>query len=57
MPRSSAIFAQRTASITTPAELGESHTSSFTSALMGTLPKPVPSMRMWQNLRSASHGT
>lgn len=45
-PRSSAIFAQRTASITTPAELGESHTSSFSSRLSGTLPKVVPSMRM-----------
>ncbi len=45
-PRSNASFAQRMASITTPAELGESQTSSFTSQLSGTLPKVVPSMRM-----------
>ena len=32
-------MAQRTASMTTPAELGESQTSSFSSALSGTPPK------------------
>ena len=30
-----AILQQRMASMTTPAELGESHTSSFSSTLMG----------------------
>src|SRR3954463_3715574 len=57
MPRSSAIFAARTASMMTPAELGESHTSSFTSALSGTSPKARPSSRMYAHLRSDSHGT
>ena len=46
IPRSSASLAQRTASITTPAELGESHTSSFSSQFSGTLPNVVPSIRM-----------
>ncbi len=46
IPRSSASRAQRIASITTPALLGESHTSSFTSQVSGTLPKVVPSRRM-----------
>ncbi len=45
-PRSSASLAHRTASMTTPAELGESQTSSFSSQLSGTLPKVVPSMRI-----------
>ncbi len=46
MPWSIASFTQRTASITTPAEFGESQTSSFSSQLSGTFPKVVPSMRM-----------
>ena len=33
MPRSSASLAQRTASMTTPAEFGESQTSSFSSTV------------------------
>ncbi len=45
-PRSRAIFAQRMASIMTPAELGEYHTYSFASRFKGTSPKVVPSMRM-----------
>ena len=57
MPWSSASLAQRTASITTPAEFGESQTSSFSSTFSGTSPKVVPSMRMWHHLRSFSHGT
>ena len=48
---------QRTASITTPAELGESQTSSFRSTLIGTLPNSRPSMRMCAHLRSSSQGT
>ena len=43
--------------MTMPAEFGESHTSSFSSMLMGTSPKPVPSSRMCAHLRSVSHGT
>ena len=45
------------ASMTTPAELGLSHTSSFSSTFSGTSPKVVPSMRMWHHLRSANQGT
>lgn len=41
----------------TPAELGESHTSSFSSTLSGTSPNDVPSTRMYAHLRSDSHGT
>ena len=41
-----ASFAHRTASMTTPALLGLSHTSSFSSALIGTFPNVVPSIRM-----------
>ena len=37
---------QRTASMITPAELGESHTSSLSSTLSGTSPKLRPSRRM-----------
>src|SRR5436189_1737101 len=43
MPRSSAILAARTASMITPAELGESHTSSLYSRFSGTSPKARPS--------------
>ena len=32
--------------MTTPAEFGESQTSSFSSKFRGTLPKVVPSRRM-----------
>ena len=46
MPRSIAILAQRTASMITPAELGESQTSSFSSKFRGTSPKARPSIRM-----------
>ena len=46
IPRSSASLAQRTASITTPALFGLSQTSILTSALSGTFPKVVPSIRM-----------
>ena len=52
-----ASFAQRTASITMPAELGESQTSSFISMLSGTPPKLSPSSRIMAHLRSSSHGT
>ena len=52
-----ASFASRTASMTMPAELGESHTSSFNSTLSGTSPKDEPSIRMYAHLRSVSHGT
>ena len=44
-------------STTTPAEFGLSQTSSFSSMLWGTLPKVVPSSRMYAHLRSLSHGT
>src|SRR2546423_1303219 len=57
MPRSSASLAQRTASMITPAELGESHTSSLSSTLSGTSPKFRPSRRMYAHLRSGNHGT
>ena len=57
MPLSSASLIRRTASITMPAELGESHTSSLTSAVRGTSPKARPSRRMYAHLRSVSHGT
>ena len=53
----SASFASRTASITMPAEFGESQTSIFSSAFSGTSPNAVPSMRMYAHLRSVSHGT
>ena len=56
MPRSIAILAARTASMMTPAEFGESHTSSLTSALSGTSPKERPSTRMYAHLRSVSQG-
>ena len=57
MPRSSAILAARTASMITPAELGESHTSSLYSRLSGTSPNARPSSRTYAILRSSSHGT
>lgn len=56
-PRSSASLAHRTASITTPAELGLSQTSSFSSMDSGTSPKVVPSRRMCAHFRSVSQGT
>ncbi len=56
-PLFSASFASRTASMTMPAEFGESHTSSFISRFSGTSPKAAPSMRMYAHLRSVSHGT
>jgi len=52
-----ASFAQRMASIATPAELGESSTERRSSRSMGTLPKSLPSMRMKQTLLSFCHGT
>ena len=45
-PLSSAIFAERIASIATPAEFGLSSTSSFNSTFSGTSPQDVPSSRM-----------
>ncbi len=56
-PLLSASFAIRTASITMPAEFGESQTSSLSSMLSGTSPNDEPSMRMYAHLRSVSHGT
>ena len=56
-PWSRPSLAQRTASMTMPAELGESQTSSFISRFSGTSPNVVPSMRIWHHLRSFSHGT
>src|SRR4029453_9909258 len=56
-PRSWATLQQRRASMITPAELGESHTSSLSSTLSGTSPKLRPSRRMYAHLRSSSHGT
>jgi len=47
----------RAASMTMPAEFGESQTSSLSSAVSGTSPKAAPSRRMWAHLRSSSHGT
>src|SRR3954453_10495558 len=57
MPLFSASLQNRTASVTMPAEFGESHTSSFISTLSGTSPKAWPSTRMCAHLRSVSHGT
>ncbi|CAM5629565.1 hypothetical protein SGRIM128S_07594 [Streptomyces griseomycini] len=45
MPRSLAIFAARRASMMTPAEFGESQTSSLYSRFSGTSPKARPSRR------------
>ena len=56
-PLFSASLASRTASMTMPAEFGESQTSSFSSMFSGTSPNDVPSMRMYAHLRSVSHGT
>ena len=56
-PLLSASLQQRTASITIPAEFGESHTSSFSSTFSGTSPNAWPSSRMCAHLRSVSHGT
>ena len=41
----------------TPAEFGESQTSSFISIVSGTSPKLRPSSRICAHLRSSSHGT
>ena len=57
MPWFSASLQQRTASMTMPAEFGESQTSSFISRFSGTSPKAWPSTRMCAHLRSVSHGT
>src|SRR5690242_16641874 len=57
MPRSRAIFAARTASMMTPAELGESHTSSLYSRLSGTSPNERPSSLTYAIFLSSSHGT
>src|SRR5262249_42601820 len=56
-PGSLAIFAARIASMMTPAELGESHTSSLYSSERGTSPKLRPSSRTNAHLRSSSHAT
>src|SRR6476469_6457989 len=57
MPRSLAILAARTASMITPAEFGESHTSRLYSMFSGTSPNARPSSRTYAHLRSSSHGT
>ena len=57
MPRSSASLMQRTASMTMPAEFGESCTSSLSSTFKGTSPKVRPSSLMYAHLRSFSQGT
>ena len=57
MPLLSASLISRTASITMPAEFGESQTSSLSSTLSGTSPNELPSRRMCAHLRSVSHGT
>ncbi len=57
MPLLSASLISRTASMTTPAEFGESQTSSFSSTLSGTSPKALPSRRMCAHLRSVSQAT
>ena len=57
MPRSLASLAQRSASMMTPAEFGESHTSSLSSRFSGTSPKLRPSSRMYAHLRSWSQAT
>ena len=56
-PRSAASFAQRIASIATPAELGESSTDRRSSRFIGTSPNKRPSMRRKQTLLSFCHGT
>ena len=56
-PWFSASLQQRTASITMPAEFGESQTSSLASSVSGTLPNDSPSSRICAHLRSVSHGT
>ena len=57
MPRSSATWQQRIASITQPAELGLSCTERRISSSTGALPKPRPSMRRKQSLLSRWNGT
>src|SRR5215469_9242411 len=57
MPRSLAIFAARTASMITPAEFGESQTSSLYSRFRGVSPNDRPSSLTYAHLRSSSHGT
>ena len=56
-PRSNASFAQRTASITTPAEFGESHTSSFISSLSGTSPNGHSDPIERTSPRNSSHSS
>ena len=56
-PLSIAIFAERIASIATPAELGLSSTSSFNSTFNGTSPQDVPSSRIYAHFRSSNHAT
>ena len=55
-PLLSASFASRTASITMPAEFGQSQTE-LELAVERTSPKADPSSRMYAHLRSVSHGT
>ena len=47
----------RIASMMTPAEFGESQTSSLYSRFSGTSPKARPSSRTKAHLRSSSHAT
>jgi hypothetical protein len=57
MPWRRASFTMRTASMTMPAEFGESQTSSFSSTFRGTSPNERPSTLMCAHFRSVSHGT
>ena len=56
-PRSRASLIQRMASMTIPAELGESSTDKRTSIFIGTSPKWRLSIRMKATLLSLSQGT
>ena len=57
IPRSNPNLQQRIASITTPAELGESSTESLISIFMGTSPNNLPSIRIKATLLSFCQGT
>ena len=57
LPLSNPIFAQRIASIITPAELGESQTSNLSSMFKGASPKLVPSSLILAHFRSSNQGT
>ena len=57
IPRSLAILAARSASMMTPAEFGESQTSSLYSRFSGTSPNARPSSRTYAYLRSSNQDT